>query len=681
MKQSTVLHGDMGPQILSHLARMCDEFSPEDIFSRVSGEARSEVFVAGQAVASAVSELYGDGSCVVYNDIDAFVMSERLSDVPEGARPRRNRLATLDYEVADIHTAAYGGLVVTPMSIYAVQSTSRDGMVNTVLSRPSVDFQHKPDARSAQFLRSFDLNCVQVAVRLSDRKLVWTPAYQDFITSRQMLVMNPKTPLHTAVRYLRKRRELEGVFGDDDQTMELLAAAERRIRAVVAQGDLTRAYRRETEAQLNMGRVYAGKAEALGNDLGKWFDLEETDAGPVQLFTLRSKSQPDARLLNQSVDSLLLPTYARALRGHWKRHICTSILECIGHDATRFTNMAVKLRHEAAVLTPEAREDVRLADQMLRAHSRMAGWLRCVPDGTHGALARAASEAAKRHGLWAYGVFETQLPYDELYELMQAQPQRVGELVGEWVDSTIERLRVEDADPKRSHRSVVPAVDFCGFRVVELATFQELAEEGVRQCHCVAGYAGAVRSGGRHIISMRKHRSTDSLTLELRWDGRRLQMGQLSGLQNRSATAEEVAVAKRLVDGAIISKALASCGLRLSASRFSALLRSDRVLFKALDIIERFVVLKGLGTSYASWSQPFSFALLAKRLLVRLRKPAAGTRERLRFTDRKGIFVTADHLQDVPWHRVLGYVLCGAFVERGRGGYGLEPEATSDLPF
>lgn len=126
--------------VLRHLGQMCDEFNPEIMFSGVAGEKNSEIFVAGQAVASALFDLVGDGSCVVYNDIDAFVLTNgsRLE-----TRNKRLRLATLDYEVIEPFQSQYGALVASATSIYAVHSTERDGMLNTVLARAEVNFRKK----------------------------------------------------------------------------------------------------------------------------------------------------------------------------------------------------------------------------------------------------------------------------------------------------------------------------------------------------------------------------------------------------------------------------------------------------------------------------------------------------------------------------------------------------------
>lgn len=183
MAGTVVLGPDMGSQVLDHLSKMCDL----SLFS--------EGYVAGQSVASAVFDLYGFGGGAVYNDIDIFT-------------PERSGTLFLDQD----NDAEY----LAGMKSYRVTRVGQDGIINIV------HCDHNT-LSGERMIGDFDLNCVQVAVNLETREMIWTAAFLEFCLSRVIEVDNTYTPCHSLVRYFLKRDALPLAIGNDAMTIELLA--------------------------------------------------------------------------------------------------------------------------------------------------------------------------------------------------------------------------------------------------------------------------------------------------------------------------------------------------------------------------------------------------------------------------------------------------------------------------
>lgn len=175
------LSPDMGSAILDHLSTMCDLSQFQD------------GYVAGQSVASAVFDLYGFGGGSVYNDIDLFI-------------------PTLEFICEQMIDEDY----FAGTKSYRVMKVGRSGMINTIYCAP--------DTLSGEHLISdFDLNCVQVAVNIKTREMIWTAAFLEFCLVRVIKVDSLFTPCHSLVRYFLKRDVLPLATGDDVQMLEMIA--------------------------------------------------------------------------------------------------------------------------------------------------------------------------------------------------------------------------------------------------------------------------------------------------------------------------------------------------------------------------------------------------------------------------------------------------------------------------
>lgn len=531
------LHAGMGAAVLKHLAQ----------FARLDGllqryEGAQEGFVAGQAVASAISELFFDGRCVAYNDVDVFLMSERFE------RPGNQALTTLDFDSVNL-AVHYRQLVVELTTVYEVCRTRRQGMLNEVLCRPMVAFDKYPSMAAQQFLHSFDLNCVQVGVRLSDGALVWTPAFEQFLATRQMLVVNVKTPVHTAIRWFRKKAELEGIYGHDDHAMELLAAVRARVENKLEIAG-SNSYQRMLAAQSQFGSVYADKARGVSSRLQNYFELKSVPHEHVSLYTLTPRGQLNEELVAADAFDASLPTYARALQGHWKRHVCEQLLDQFrATDRKRGAlRMNVQVEGVDAILALNSPRDARRLDKATEEHPSLLRCMLCMTTRQQLALVDALEAVAAKQGLWVYGVFE-QLEHEAVYELSQAPVNGMHAKVLEVLAQQHEALEQALANRKTPLVAILPPLELEGFRIEELTSFKELAQESARLHHCVAGYWRGVVSDRCRIVRLSKPRVQDSLTMELvpRKGGGWVN-AQLRGLHNRDHSSAEWEVAERYVD-------------------------------------------------------------------------------------------------------------------------------------
>lgn len=567
------LHPSMGPAVLAHLRRFADT---ETLKTRHPGA--TEIFVAGQAVASALSELYGDGQCVAYNDVDAFVMDEK-------AARTRQILTTLDFEQARF-ALDYGHLAVEFVSVYDVRKTFRTEMLNEVVCRPGMDFARHPTQSTHAFLNSFDLNCVQVGVRLSDKALAWTPAFEEFLRTRQMLVMNVKTPVHTAIRWFRKKAELAGVYGHDEHAMQILAAMAQRVVSRM-DGDSLR-YRRVLQAQTQFGPQYRAKAQAVAAQLAPYFELhsaaQTSRRESLALATLVPRAGVDSRLLDSRIEDSLLPLYARALQGHWRRPVCERVLEVFERSREHLARVNLSVHGMNVVTSTRSNAQLDQMDLAYRRHPGLAVVLSHLSVGQQHAFLSAVVSLAREKGLWVYGIFE-QLSAEHCRELGETDAAALAQTVVRRFEAQcaeLERLAAQGAQ-RAGEVGPLAATEYSGFRLRLLTTFQDLAREGERLHHCVAGYFASVTEGSTRIVSLRKPRAEDSLTMELRRVNGRWRLQQLRGLQNRSATQAEHKIASCYVAAVNLQAALGAWSRRLpAATLLGAAERLARVLPEGL---------------------------------------------------------------------------------------------------
>lgn len=244
MSLSTPLHPGMGPAILDRLARM-DELPKFGT-------------VAGQAVASAIDDIWGKGGGV-YNDIDVFVPVDSSKITTDKAAEAPWRFTPLYAE-----SAAYGEMqkYLLQVGTYRLVKTTRRGMVNSVL----IDFSGELRCadHSKRVISSFDLNCTRVAVDLRTKRLVWDRHFEQFLRNRELRIVTAHTPVHTFLRLLSKRRQLANV------TVDVETAA--RTCFVMQEASLREELRAKRAASFVFGEKYRQLADDLHADWAAYYD-------------------------------------------------------------------------------------------------------------------------------------------------------------------------------------------------------------------------------------------------------------------------------------------------------------------------------------------------------------------------------------------------------------------------
>jgi hypothetical protein len=295
-----VLNSNMGEAVLQRL----QDFTPLP----------AKGYVAGQAVASAVSELFGDGLAVMYNDVDVFrdETSEEwkrfINNFHNEDEPKlRRAINTTQFTTLEIEEE-YRQPVLNAVDRYRVVRTHRQGLLNEIVCQ----FAGK---NPQKFLETFDMNCVQVGVDLESRKLIWTPEFERFSRTRELDVVTLHTPFHSLIRYFRKKDELEGVFGNDKRILEMLAAA---YYIEVDHRDQENGELREySNLRWRFGQGYREKLAQVAGRILPHFSIESEIVNDYEVTYLKPRFDIDKDFcVAADMPNIVhcLPRYSRALR-------------------------------------------------------------------------------------------------------------------------------------------------------------------------------------------------------------------------------------------------------------------------------------------------------------------------------------------------------------------------------
>lgn len=241
------LSPEMGSAILAHLGKL-------------DGLPRYGV-VAGQAVASAIDDLWGRGGGV-YNDIDVFVPVE-----PGSMRSTKAAAAPSRFTPTYAENQSYGEMqrFLLQVGTYELETTARRGLVNRIYISFSGELRKNDHGK--RVISSFDLNCTRVAVDLRSKRLVWDRHYEQFLKTRELRIVTAHTPVHTFLRLLNKRRQLA------DVKVDIETAA--RTCFVMQHAVLRKELRDKRAASFVFGEKYRQLAESLRSDWKDYYDWDE----------------------------------------------------------------------------------------------------------------------------------------------------------------------------------------------------------------------------------------------------------------------------------------------------------------------------------------------------------------------------------------------------------------------
>jgi hypothetical protein len=157
-------------------------------------------FLAGGAIANLIWE-FVSGNKAVINDIDIFSFEgERRLD-------KTNRLYEFEKKEAIYYDDSYGGINWRNKvnEYYEISESRINGKINEI---SYVSNTSDPNL----IIESFDLNCVQIGYSIEEDKFYWTKNFERFLKSGKLKLVNLITPAHTALRIVKKSKELNASF-------------------------------------------------------------------------------------------------------------------------------------------------------------------------------------------------------------------------------------------------------------------------------------------------------------------------------------------------------------------------------------------------------------------------------------------------------------------------------------
>ena len=156
-------------------------------------------FVAGGSIANLVWELVS-GKKAIVNDIDVFI----FDGIVDGIDPTNKKSLFRYQEKESKFWEDYNGIKYSTINkdFYTIESSEHEGMFNNVKYR-----SNKSDTDI--ILRSFDINSTKVGYSIEEDKCYWTPEFEEFLNTGELKICNLMTPSHTAIRIVKKRKELD----------------------------------------------------------------------------------------------------------------------------------------------------------------------------------------------------------------------------------------------------------------------------------------------------------------------------------------------------------------------------------------------------------------------------------------------------------------------------------------
>ncbi len=562
------LHASMGAEIL--------HFLQDQAGAPIVAREGCETLIAGQAVASALVRLFGDGRVWPINDIDVFLLYPQSIEQPiPGVQAKGGVIKRPTISNIVPATDVYGHLVFEDYAAYHIRQTQRQGLVNTIVcseGRALVDIADRR-RKIVEFLSTFDFNAVQVGVRLSDQALIWTPAFERFLHTNELLVESNKSPLHTAIRWFRKKEELEGVYGRDEWAMQLLVATHQSLQAKIQPylhglKSITEFYAAPLEfrvrygyllgqraAKMAFGKGYEEKFRTILPSIAPYFDIVpvRNDAG-IELFSLVARGDSGLRLdVLQNLPFQYVTAYAKAQQGFWRKHKAQMIAEHLEKLAAEadwerkiphFSRAHRLIGNPESVATPQGLRDLNKALKTMEEHQGLAV-LYAMPIAweTVQAIFATIEELAKSQGNMVYGILEHATIADRLREYLRtaSSEAEMPSMTREFLLRKIEESRHALESANWLIPSERPAIQLGGFTIRELRNAVDVLNEGQRMHHCVGGYIQKIADGRCAIFSMRTPQGVKGdLTLELqpvettRFGARQVREAQLRGLLNRN---------------------------------------------------------------------------------------------------------------------------------------------------
>jgi hypothetical protein len=153
-------------------------------------------FLAGGSIANIVWELVSGNKAVV-SDIDVFIF--------DSLEERINTSESLfNYQEKETkYYEDYTGMCFNTYTkdFYSIIEAEREGMFNNIKYKSNTE-------DPSLIIKSFDINSTRIGYSIEKDELYWTSEFEEFLKTGELKVTNLMTPSHTAIRIVKKSKDL-----------------------------------------------------------------------------------------------------------------------------------------------------------------------------------------------------------------------------------------------------------------------------------------------------------------------------------------------------------------------------------------------------------------------------------------------------------------------------------------
>lgn len=273
------------------------------------GELPTQGYLAGQAVASAIYPAFGLPQGTM-RDLDVFIVND-----DEKARTSGLLRESGDMQITIQRTSfSLFGTVEKSIGGYFVNGSSID-TERPDINYVSINFKTgitNSDQQMSCLIHAFDLNCCQLAYDPTRHQLIGTEAFSEFLNTQRLNVCYLATPMHTAVRFLKKCNDMPFLKKDTHATLSMLQTM---IEIVTRNANAKSGY------MVNnlFSDVYKKRFEAFGDILGQYFDIVpktiHIKKGCDTIFGMMQQR----KTLNMYV--LVAKTYDQGMLDYFEQHV------------------------------------------------------------------------------------------------------------------------------------------------------------------------------------------------------------------------------------------------------------------------------------------------------------------------------------------------------------------------
>lgn len=536
----------------------------------------SEGFVAGGSVANMLLSLYHKGTPWMFNlnDVDIFqpIDTDKVeSGYTYNGEGENMLMSNIHLGMSVQMDEGYGHVYVEhDGTYYKVLDSQRDGLINYVKCFVSHGQSHggqvrytpePPQENPDQYmvpvtqnfvnmpnidpdnnviLRGFDLNCCQAGIDLKTGKLHYTESFEKFLKSKQVLVDIPYTPLHTAIR-LVKKMSMYGSFCycDLDYEMDYLHQASKleescrffgkenydkfinhhefleeyiEVKSVEVR-HMPFEYRQKYFPNYQNNKVtgnglfgYDDETNVEGRELWTYSFKKELKKIPYEFYhiwELKKIWDFNYRFMKKShkkkID-LIMNFKNKPTNSNFNLY---SVLQSMDGDDYSFP-LKCLITNDKYYDCDFTKEHLIEINEFVREHRLLSGMLsRTNNVQEQYNNIKMLKSLVNKEGGWIIGTLET---------LGRKESIQGRQITKEWVESLIEKEKVRMSSP------LVKPYNLDNFKyknyVTELVTPLQLRKEGDVMGHCVGGYSYNIESGDSRIF----HIEVDGIgsTLEIK---------------------------------------------------------------------------------------------------------------------------------------------------------------------